>query len=516
MNTVLRIHKKIHRLLAAASIVVLSMGMGSSPVSAGKPDNSMQATDTSNLRFVLFRSYLPNGGDFSSIQLPTISVIRNGVTTPLPVCPWRELGDPPEFPDVEQHFKKDPVDLARVLRKIAKGAGVIQNDVAPYCSWWFVLDNNVFNIAYPDAEARYWGTPFIADDDTQIQIDGVYGDQRYMSLTVYNSDLDFFNYTNQDGTTFPSNLSDYQIDPVTAGLNPYQDLSGSVDAAYSVTIKPDPQTGESNVLPASPNLSPAPEPVKTGGALPLPCNAKGNLSACSTPNVFSHPPSGDQSGFFANPNNAYIATLIDLRVPKLSTLQGNLVYVIRGKLPKTPPGETPVVWPNDDFNLRYWSICTGPYTRPYATTRGDHACVADNAIVRTDADGVITEEGEYFTVVVSTPSARPEILTGDPQLDGVNWLEGDAFVRTIILLRNMLPNENFLQAAQNVPENGSWISAFNTMQEFYPAITAQCTKEHFDVYGWGGCVAPVIEGTHPVNIEIPPGTGIPGTPGSRQ
>ncbi|MCG6941637.1 MAG: hypothetical protein LJE69_10350 [Thiohalocapsa sp.] len=28
----------------------------------------------------------------------------------------------------------------------------------PYCAWLFVIDNQTFNIAFPDSNAAYWST----------------------------------------------------------------------------------------------------------------------------------------------------------------------------------------------------------------------------------------------------------------------------------------------------------------------------------------------------------------------
>ena len=43
-------------------------------------------------------------------------------------------------------------------------------------------------------------------------------------------------------------------------------------------------------------------------------------------------------------------------------------------------------------------------------------------------------------------------------------------------------------------EEPSGESRLNVMQNFYPAITGQCTTEHYEANGWGG-VAPRIERT---------------------
>lgn len=45
--------------------------------------------------FIIYRVYLPHGGSFSSVRLPTISVSHQGRTRPLPVCPWLGTTQPP-------------------------------------------------------------------------------------------------------------------------------------------------------------------------------------------------------------------------------------------------------------------------------------------------------------------------------------------------------------------------------------------------------------------------------------
>jgi len=46
--------------------------------------------------FIVYRVYLPNGGSFSSVKLPTVVLSFQGRTRSLPVCPW--LGTTPHLP----------------------------------------------------------------------------------------------------------------------------------------------------------------------------------------------------------------------------------------------------------------------------------------------------------------------------------------------------------------------------------------------------------------------------------
>ena len=70
------------------------------------------------------------------------------------------------------------------------------------------------------------------------------------------------------------------------------------------------------------------------------------------------------------------------------------------------------------------------------------------------------------------------------------------------------------RTAQNVPKDASWQSASAVMQDYYPAITVQCATEHYETNGWGGCVAPRVDGTPTVDLADETfGAGTPGVAG---
>jgi hypothetical protein len=133
-----------------------------------------------NFRFVLLRSYLPTGGR-DSVTLPTISVkaIDQDTGTALPECPWgtTSLGD---FKQAERAIASEKFSIRDVVKTIAKIIKLRAVGPAPYCAWWFVVDNQTFNIAYPDSNATYWATPFIADPDTELVIEGECGSLCYV------------------------------------------------------------------------------------------------------------------------------------------------------------------------------------------------------------------------------------------------------------------------------------------------------------------------------------------------
>jgi hypothetical protein len=515
--------RPLTRMLAPLTLltVVLAVPIAAQGSNVGQRNLSLREfTDAlpENFRFVLLRSYLPADGR-NDVQLPTISVKRNGQTTALPECPWRttSLRD---FKQAERAIASEKFDIRDVVETIAKIIKLRAVGPAPYCAWWFVVDNQTFNIAFPDSNATYWATPFLAEPGTELVIDGEYGNMRYMSLAVYDQNLNYYEYSpvsggcanSASGPCFGSYISDYQIDPIGGDINPFQDALGSPNASYQVTITPSPQDYDSlaNVLPAlssqsgclpgqSCNDSDGDPPIGAEnnllndhvGIFPAPCNFEGSPFTCSVEAMFSSPPTAIQSSVVSNPDNAYLPTWIDARdqIVPLDFQEPDKVFVIRGKLPKTPPGTSPVPWPNDDYDMRYWSICSAVYFVPYPTVESDAACIADLDINRTNKAGQPKPNGNWFTVIVSTRDARPDI---DYAAVGANWLEATDLSRGILILRNMLPSENFTKAAQNAPRDGSWISAFRTMGNYYPAITVACNKQHLEENGWGGCVAPKI------------------------
>lgn len=484
-----------------------------------------------SFRFVLLRSYLPTGGR-GEVALPSITVVKNGQSTTLPECPWRttSLRD---HRKAERAIASEDYDVKDVVRTIARIIKLKATGEAPYCAWWFVVDNQTFNIAFPDSNATYWATPFLAEPGTELVIEGEYGDMRYMSLAVYDENLNYYEYSpstggcqnSSGGPCFGSYISDYQINPIDGNVNPFQSTAGTPLDRYRVTITASPQTTPGNVLPAlssqsgclpgqSCNDPDGDPPIGAEnnllnehiGLFPAPCNFPDSPFTCALEAMFSSPPTAVQSSVVSNPDNAYIPTWIDARgqrVP-LDFQEPDKVFVIRGKLPVTPPGTSPVVWPNNTYDLRYWSICSAVYFVPYPTVESDAACIADLNINRTNDAGQPDADGEYFTIIVSTRDARPDI---DYEAVGANWLEATDLSRGILILRNMLPSDGFEQAAQNATRDGSWVSAYKVMGDYYPAITTACNKTHLEENGWGGCVAPKISGTGGTSGETQePGT----------
>jgi len=145
-----------------------------------------------------------------------------------------------------------------------------------------------------------------------------------------------------------------------------------------------------------------------------------------------------EGGFFPNPDNNYIRTIVN---------RGwGHVLVLRGRMPTTPKtlaGE-PVM---SAGQLRYWSICSN---QGFANTRATD-CLFDEQ-VPLDAKG-------YYTIVVSREADRPRNAIA---ACGVAWLKladnGDGAVDTeagVIQIRNMLSDPGFGQSIQAVKEIGA-------------------------------------------------------------
>lgn len=473
-----------------------------------------------NGRFVLLRSYLPaNGRD--NVNMPSITIVKDGKTKTLPECPWRRTSSF-DFSAAEDEFSAKRFNVKKLIRKFARVIGLDKRTVAPYCSWWVVVDNKTLNIAFPDASATYWMTPFLAEEGTDLVIEGEYGDMRYMSLAVYDQAFNFFEYSTdgelcptEDPTRcFGSYITDYQIDPEAGDVNPFQ-VVGAPENRYKVTITTAPENISGNVLPSlitksgclpgqSCNSEEVVDTVQAhSGIMPPPCNFSSTDTTCSKLLQPTSPPTDIQSSVVSNPDNAYIPALYDARdqILPVSLQVPGKVFLIRGKLPITPMGTSPVPWPDSSFDMRYWSICSAVYFLPYPTVESEDACIADLDINRSDEAGNPDPLGEYYTIVLSTAEARPvygehntkEQEDSEYEKRGLNWLEATNFSRGLVILRNMLPSPEFEHAGQNVTRDGSWASAFKVMGDYYPVVTVDCTKSHFEKLGWGACFAPKLD-----------------------
>jgi hypothetical protein len=147
------------------------------------------------------------------------------------------------------------------------------------------------------------------------------------------------------------------------------------------------------------------------------------------------------SGLGENADNKYVAAYL--------SQEFGPVLALRARLPTTPKtykGERKM----GRGQLRFWSMCTG------SLGTQTHGCVVDK--------DVPTDRKRRYTVVISTPGARPRNATAKC---GVAWLPWGPSPKGIAIMRNMLPAAGFKQAVQNA-ERGK---EKQTLGPYYPVGT---------------------------------------------
>lgn len=415
----------------------------------------------------------------------------------------------------------------------------VQAKPFPVCSWWTETTATTMNVAFPDTAATYWTTPFLAQPGMSIQVDGRYPQTRFMSFTVYDNAGGTFTLDNG----VPSQIDDYEIDPDEGSLNPWQ-VSAPSGGEFTVTLSPDASPDDTNTLPILPsdpqpsgnlpaNLGylvmrvylpqggpsavempvltivssdgqestlsacnkktrPVAQKTKTGikvmqalkrmasGGLPTPCGTN-----CPPSLSFFRASAATTNAFFPNTANAYASMLF--------TPTDDSVVVIRMRVPSSPSsvggGTSPVPWPDDAYDLRYWSVCNNVYAKPYPVVANRnprtgstvYGCVADNAAVTTTVDGV-----EYATIVISSPADKPRNAT---KFNGYNWLPtSNAYPKAVemVAVRNMLPSAGFSSAVQDVPQPATAAQAQDAMGTYYPE-TSSCSVAAFEAGGAAAC-----------------------------
>lgn len=379
------------------------------------------------------------------------------------------------------------------------------------CAWPTLADKSVDNIAYPDTAATYWGLGYRLAEGETIELSGTFPDARYAS---------FISYRPTGGAI--DTLTDRDITPDDGSTNPFAGGSGDTPHAYTITVRPDLGAGATgNDLGADPATDePTPDPVplaeevqarirrdqlgsggddatigtilyrlylptdeddRTGGAgLPEvavvsadgtrtvvpPCPAPTTSPAGKAtvehfgpatdrpapPSPIFVRPDGAQARLYPNPDNVYVATIVEH--------QPGRVAVVRGKAPTFPDTRTSSVGQGEQ--VRYWSMCTNEYRKPYPVT----VCAADEDVALAD-DGT-------FTFVISTPEDRPANATA---ASGVTWLDwGSTKVNALLLLRHMLASPDFPESAINL-EPGQVAGA---VMGAYTPVGAYCTTAQFE------------------------------------
>lgn len=385
------------------------------------------------------------------------------------------------------------------------------------CAWPTRADKATLNIAYPDTASTYWSTSYRLAAGEHLELQGTFPRARYFS---------FITYGVAGGAI--SVLNDREIQPDAGDANPYRGQSRT-GGRYTVVITAHAGTTANALSAASPATNPSAAstttmvptpgtvaPLGTGaagaegvvggtviyrvylpqspsdpaGGTPLPtvvdvradgsrvavptCAHAGanpaatiivnqNGPATNTP-APAEPtfvrPKQNATNLYPDPDNIYLATIVHYTPGR--------VVVVRGKAPTFPNTSAgqPVVGTEQ---VRYWSLCTNEYRKPYPVS----FCVPDEDVAL-DARG-------YYTFVISTPADRPANAT---TANAITWLDwGSTTVDNLLLMRQMLPRSTDPQSAANVEPGALASSAMGP----YAPRGAYCTTATFAQRGLSGC-----------------------------
>ncbi|MGZ6515689.1 MAG: hypothetical protein ACXVD8_12320, partial [Actinomycetota bacterium] len=174
-------------------------------------------------------------------------------------------------------------------------------------------------------------------------------------------------------------------------------------------------------------------------------------------------PKRNATNLYPDPDNIYLATIAHY-------IRGRVV-VVRGKAPTFPNTSAghPV---RGTEQVRYWSLCTNEYRKPYPVS----FCVPDQDVAL-DARG-------YYTFVISAAAERPANAT---TANAITWLDwGSTTVDNLLLMRQMLPRSTDPQSAANVQPGAL---ASSTMGPYAPR-GVYCAAQTFAQRGLAGCGVP--------------------------
>ena len=409
-----------------------------------------------------------------------------------------------------------------------------QKQVTPSPCFWvgpYNIDHPDRNFAYPDTGANYWHAGYILPIGATLKLNGQYPYARYISINSYRAD-----------TSPASSLTDRDIEPDQGGFNPYQQdaerqntsrdftialANGTPDGeAPSNTLYDHAEPGDKSTLiyriyvadegsdefgnvelPAveltldtgevlvgeqacsalqvdTDNLAiplipaeiyqqvranPAVEPARNPAVWRAAYNGTFGFQCAFLGRCDGTPER--QVTYYANADNQYVSTFLNNDF--------GAVAVTRGKLPLVPKTlASEAIFDERDSQLRYWSICQNEYYSQMVTD-----CIYDEQLA-------IDEDG-YYTVVTSLMDDKPLNATSECGYNYLAWTEkGDGFGRMVeggenrlnealLIVRNMLPKEDFHQAIQNTSVPGD---EYVMMEEYLPT-TEYMTRADFESLG---------------------------------
>lgn len=383
------------------------------------------------------------------------------------------------------------------------------------------------NVAYPEANATYWGTVLQLPAGTDMVIRGRFPSSRYTALQLYDSQSNVIDA-----------IGDQDILPDEGQNNPYQ--AGTEAGTYTVRVvfgrKPRqsaPNTIYTNLVPdvlllyriyyptdpanlAGNTGNPALPDIYQNGALLSTCPPRpiiqpednstwGRLDNADFSGVrpatvvpASNPPAWVLSVtnpltlFYPSKDNSYMTALVSRDYLKAPFNFDMVVVQFKAPTFANTHGGEPPYWANSTRQVRFWSVCTNE--------------IQSTGVVRCAPDYQTPQRNGYATIVISDPSKRPT----DAVLNqfGATWLPWGALLpgdTVYDIFRTPLDNSSgvFYQGSvmyRQTAANPSWDQSFTAvgqlpreqwktaMGDYWPAI-GYCRLSTFNQSG-AGCIGP--------------------------
>ena len=360
----------------------------------------------------------------------------------------------------------------------ARPAPAAATGIVGRCAWAVRANRATLNVAYPDTAATYWSMRFTVDPGHRLVIEGRLPHARYASFVTYDTSGRALDVLTDDeirpvdgARSAPGRRYRVEVRPPGASAgreNGLRSASGRGVIIYRVYVprRPSDPTGGTGLPHVAIGSRAAHlERVRTcrhagPGNTVRAVERNGPATDIPAPAlpVFVRPK--NDATLYPNPDNAYLATILRYRPATL--------VVVRGRAPTTPPNRARRA-ADEVPDVRYWSLCSNEYRKPYPVT----ACSADYQ-VPLDADG-------NYTFVVSTGADRPPSAT---RTRGVTWLDwGRTDVDALLLLRQMLPARAFSGSAARLAPGAQ---AIPTLGAFAPRA-AYCAVATFERGGAAAC-----------------------------
>lgn len=407
------------------------------------------------------------------------------------------------------------------------------------CFWVGTLSPQTFNILSPDLAVVYWISQFKLPAGARLELKGQYPRARYMSFASYNpigqpvdgladdfirpdpGSVNPFLPGAQRGGSQRNFTVAVQTRPMQAGMR-VDEATRPANTLFVPTDEPTYQVWMRVYAPdegrGALGGAALPKPVMTladgskvegealcrqyvvkeGAVRDFRASKEGNKAAFAIPgakapyhpaqpgpvpwNGFFNPPltvsnllvntpfeglrarmdATRRSGFYGTLDNFYMTTYVDNRYGD--------ALVIQAKAPRTPRTTKGNAILNADVDLRYWSICKGRSIHDGAAD----ACLFDEQVPQ-DANG-------RYTIVVSTPAARPANARAECGVAWMPWGVGDGIDNPhggYLINRHMKPSPGFSKSLWSTKTPGDERAVLG---EYYPTMNYQ-DKAAFEARG---------------------------------